>query len=147
MNLTLLTSAIAAAVAGVAGFGLAWQLQNGTISELNLKAANERISSARVARATIERTSNAVMQAQNAAAGRAVVLRRESDAAGFSGNGLRSTSTATVRASEDFTDACRSIIAAYDSVVATGSDLLREVARDADQCGSDLQMIQEAWPR
>lgn len=147
MNLTLLTTAIAAAVAGAAGFGLAWQLQAGNISELNLEHANERISIQRTARATIERNMSQNATAQTDSAKRSVRVRVDSDGSRNAGNGLRLTSTATVRASEDFTDACRAIVAAYDSVVAASSDFIQDVARDADQCHSDIQLMQDAWPQ
>jgi hypothetical protein len=62
-------------------------------------------------------------------------------------NGLRLTSTAAVRASEADPAACNSIIAAYDSVVAASSEFIQQMARDADQCHSDIQLMQEAWPK
>lgn len=138
--------AAALSIAGLAGFGLAWQLQDGTIAKIKLEQANERINIQRVARATIERIIGNIAAAQTKAAVRNVRVLADADNSRNAGNGLRIASTATVRSAEDFTDACRSIIGAYDTVVETGSNLLREVARAADQCDSDLQLIQEAWP-
>ena len=77
MNLTIAASLIAS----IAGFTLAWQLQAGNITQLELDHANERITQQRAARQAIERTTSAVIKAQNDAAGRAVVLRRDADAA------------------------------------------------------------------
>jgi len=147
MNLTLLTSAIAAAVAGAAGFGLAWQLQAGNITQLELDHANERISIQRAARATLERNMSQNATAQAASANRNVRVRVDSDRAGNAAGGLRIASTAAVRATADDPATCNSIIAAYDTVVATGSGLLREVARAADQCHSDLELMTDAWPK
>ena len=147
MNLTLLTTAIAAAFAGVAGFGLAWQLQAGNISEIQLEQANERIAIARANRVAAERATQAIAVAQNNAATRAVVIRRQSVATGNAGNGLRLSSTATLRTVEADPSTCNSIIAAYDSVVAASSDFIERVARDADQCHSDVKLMQESWPK
>ena len=147
MSPTILIAAVAAVASGLAGFALAWQLQAGNISEIKLGAANERIAIQRAARQTLERVTGQIAEAQTAARKRDVRVRTDSDRAGNAGNGLRLASTAAVRTSEDFTDACRAVIAAYDTVVATGSGLLQEVARAADQCDSDLQLIQDAWPK
>lgn len=147
MNITLLASAIAAAVAGVAGFGLAWQLRAGNISEIQLEHANERIAIQRAARQTLERVTGQIATAQVAARKRDVRVRVDSDRAGNAGNGLRLASTATVRSAADDPDACNSIIAAYDAVVAEGSEFIREVAASADQCHSDLQTLTESWPK
>jgi preprotein translocase subunit SecF len=147
MNITLIIALVSAIVSGIAGFALAWQLQTGNIAKLELEQKDERISIQRAARTTLERSMSQVAAAQAASANRNVRVRVDSDRAGNAGNGLRLASTSAVRAAEDFTDACRAVIAAYDTVVATGSGLLREVARAADQCDSDLQLIQEAWPK
>jgi hypothetical protein len=55
VNLTILTSAISAAIAGAAGFWLAWQLQAGNITQLKLEHANERITQGRAARVVADR--------------------------------------------------------------------------------------------
>lgn len=147
MNLTLLTSAIAAAVAGVAGFGLAWQLQNGTISELNLKAANERISAARVARATIERTSNAVIKAQNDAAGRVAVIKRNSDSLRVSVDGLRDDLDVTRRAAASTIDACNRHAATVSGLLITSATRYRELAQTCDGHVSDVKTLIDSWPK
>lgn len=147
MNFTLLTTAIAAGFAGVAGFGLAWQLQAGNITQLELDHAQQRIEIARANRVAAERATSAVAVAQNNAAGRAVVLRRDADGSRNAGNGLRIASTAAVRTATDDPATCNSIIAAYSAVATASSDFIERVARDADQCHSDLQLINEAWPK
>ena len=147
MNISLLTTAIAAVVAGAAGFGLAWQLQAGNISEINLGAANERIAIQRAARQTLERATRQIEAAQAGAAKRNVRVRVDSDHTGNAAGGLRIASTATVRTAEADPSTCNSIIAAYSAVATASSDFIERVARDADQCHSDLQLIQEAWPK
>jgi hypothetical protein len=147
MNPTLIIALVSAIVSGLAGFGLAWQLQAGNITKQELNHAQERIEIQRAARATLERSMSQVAAAQAASAKRSVRVRVDSDRSRNAGNGLRLTSTAAVRASEADPAACNSIIAAYDSVVAASSEFVQRVARDADQCHSDIQLMQEAWPK
>ena len=143
MNLTVIASLISAA----AGAALAWQLQAHQIVKLELEQSNERMSIQRAARATLERNMSQNAAAQTDSAKRSVRVRVDSDGSRNAGNGLRLTSAAAVRTSEDFTDACRAIVAAYDSVVTASSDFIQDVARDADQCHSDIQLMQDAWPQ
>lgn len=143
MNLTIIATVISAA----AGFAVAWNLQTHQITKQELSHANERIAIARANRAAAERAATAVIVAQNNAASRAVVIRRQSVATGNAGNGLRLSSTAAVRTVEADPATCNSIIAAYDSVVAASTDFVQRVSTDADQCHSDLQLITDSWPK
>ena len=147
MNITLIIALVSAIVSGIAGFALAWQLQTGNIAKLELEQKDERISIQRAAKATLERSMSQVAAAQAAATKRSVRVRVDSDGSRNAGNGLRLTSTAAVRASEADPAACNSIIAAYDAVVAASSEFIQQMARDADQCHSDIQLMQEAWPK
>ena len=147
MNPTLIIALVSAIVSGIAGFAMAWQLQAGNITEMELNHANERMAIQRAARATLERSMSQVASAQAASAKRSVRVRVDSDRSRNAAGGLRIASTATVRAASDDPTACNSIISTYDSVVAASSEFIQEVARDADQCHSDLQLIQEAWPK
>lgn len=143
MNIAVITSLIAS----IAGFGLAWQLQGHQITKLNLEHANERITIQRAARQTLERYQATLAEAQADSAKRNVRVRTDADGSRNAGNGLRIASTATVRAVEADPSTCNSIITAYDAVVAAGEEFIREVARDADQCHSDIKMMQDAWPK
>ena len=147
MNQTLIVAAIAAAVSGVAGFGLAWQLQAGNISEIQLGYANERLAVSDSIVTALEANTRQVASAQAASTVRNVRVRVDADRAGNAGNGLRLASTAAVRTATDDPATCNSIIAAYGAVATASSDFIERVSRDADQCHSDLQMIQEAWPK
>lgn len=146
MNFTIIT-AIAAAFAGVAGFGLAWQLQAGNITQLELDHAQQRIEIARANRVAAERATSAVAVAQNNAAGRAVVLRRDADSSRNAGNGLRLTVANTLRTSADdpstSTHAATALGAVFDACVTE----LQSLAEVADRHASDVQMMTEAWPK
>jgi len=147
MNLTLLTSAISAALAGAAGFAVAWNIQSKIILDNSLGYANERISQQRAARATSERFAQQVITAQNAAAARAVTLRRDADSAASSGNGLRIASTTAVRASTGDLDACTASLDAHSVVLDDLSRIAEGLAAEADSWASQAVALQEGWPQ
>jgi len=147
VNLTLIASLISAAVAGAAGFGLAWRLQTATINQMELDDANQRISLQRAARQTIERQQTAVIVAQDAADKRRRALdavRRNSDSAL---DGLRNATAAALRAAGESLDACTRVVKTYDLVFTESASLNAKVAGDADQCFSDQQTLIESWPK
>lgn len=143
MNFTLILSAITAA----AGFGLAWNLQAHQITKMELTHANERISIQRTARTTIERTTTAVIQAQNAAAARVSVLRRESDAARVSVDGLRDDLDVTRRAAATTIDACNRHANTVSKLLVASATVNRELAQICDGHASDVRTLTEAWPK
>ena len=143
MNLSI----IAAAISAAAGFGLAWQLQAGNISEIQLGYANEREAVQHSIRTALEANQRQVAAAQTDAAKRNVRVRVDADGSRNAGLGLRIASTAAVRTANDDPSTCGAIIAAYSAVVAASSDFIERVARDADQCHSDVQLMQDAWPK
>ena len=144
---TFTLALIGAAISGAAGFGLAWRLQSATINEMELQSANTRIAAAYVARKAIERSTTAVIVAQNAATDRMVVLHRDADLARSGLDGLRESTDRAMRAATADLATCRSVVAAHGVVLAESSGTIQEVARDADQCFSDLQTMTEAWPK
>jgi hypothetical protein len=136
-----------AIVAAALGFVSAWQLQAHQITKLTLEHTNERIAIQRASRATLERVTRQVAQAQNDATARAVVLRRESDNSRNALDGLRQSSDAALRAAVESVDACSRIVTTYGVVFAECSSHVQTLARDADQCFSDNQTLAEAWPQ
>jgi hypothetical protein len=143
MNIALITSAIAA----TAGFALAWNLQAHQITKMELTHANERISIQRTARATIERTSNAVIQAQNAAAGRVAVIKRNADSLRVSVDGLRDDLDVTARAAASTIDACNRHAATVSKLLIESATVNRELAQACDGHASDVRTLMEAWPK
>lgn len=141
MNLTLLATVVSAA----AGFGVAWSLQAQQITKQELGHANERIAIQRVARQTLERVTNQLAAAQATATKRNVRVRADSDRSRNAAGGLRVATETTVRTVASDPATCNSIIAAYSAVVAASSEFIQAVARDADQCHNDLQLMQESW--
>lgn len=143
MNVALITSAIAA----TAGFALAWNLQAHQITKMELTHANERISIQRAARATIERTSNAVIQAQNAAAGRVAVIKRNADSLRVSVDGLRDDLDVTARAAASTIDACNRHAATVSGLLITSATRYRELAQTCDGHVSDVKTLIDSWPK
>ena len=147
MNFTLLTTAMAAAISGAAAFGLAWQLQAGNISEIQLEHAHERISQQRLARQAIERTTSAVIQAQNDAQARAVVLRRDADAARSAASGLRDEIEVASRAAATSIDACTVTATTYGRLLIASVEEYRGLAAVCSRHVSDIRTLVDAWPR
>lgn len=143
MNFTPVIVAISLAV----GFGGAWSLRGHQIDKLKLEQANERIAIQRAARQTLERATSQNAEAQTSARKRDVRVRVDSDRSRNAAGGLRIATEATVRTAEADPSTCNSIIAAYSAVATASSDFIERVARDADQCHSDLTLMTEAWPK
>jgi hypothetical protein len=143
MNFGIFLSLASAA----AGFFLAWQLQAHDITKLKLEHTNERISIQRAARATIERTSNAVIQAQNNAATRAVVLRRDADAARAAADSLRDDIDVASRAAATSLDACTVTATTYGRLLIASTEEYRKLAADCSVHVSDIRTLVEAWPK
>ena len=142
MNLTLISAAVAAAM----GFGAAWQIQGHFILKTELAAKDERINQQRVARATSERYSAALAQAQNAAQARRTVIAASVDRNGDDLIGLRHTAD-TVRSSAA-TDSARDAYAdAVTELFDQCGQALVRVAGEADGHVSDKQTLMVAWPR
>ncbi|MDD3965325.1 MAG: hypothetical protein PHD99_04755 [Candidatus Moranbacteria bacterium] len=147
MTPQLIIAAVLAAAGFAGGFGVAWEWQASNIDQINLERKDEIISQQRTARATIERATNSLVAAQNKATDRAILLRRNDDLSRSALDSLRESSAAAVRAAANDLAACNRIAAAQSAVLNEGGELLQEVSRDADQCFSDLQLTQEAWPK
>ena len=138
---------IAGAVAGVVGFGLAWTLQAGNITQINLDAANDRIALQRTARTNLERYASQLATAQANATNRGVVLRRAADRTRDVGDGLRIKTADAVRIAASDPAACADRAAALGVVFGEAVTELTEMAGRADRHASDAQTLIEAWPK
>ncbi len=146
MNLTLIAAAVSAALAGSVGFGAAWTWQASAIDKLVLEAKDERIEQQRAARQAIERATDNLRKAQEAAQARRTGIDAAVDSNGAGLIGLRDTATA-VRSAATTPDAS----AAYANTVSElfdqcGRELVK-VAGRADGHVNDIQALMDAWPR
>lgn len=142
-----LATLIACVIAAVVGAGGAWRWQESRIDELKLEQANERISQQRAARAALERSASQVIQAQNAAAHRAVVLRQSADAGRVAVDGLRQSTDNAVRDAQASPDACLDRAAAIAGLLNTMAAAGGELAGKAGRHVNDIQTLTEAWAK
>ena len=138
---------ISGAVAAVVGFGLAWQLQAGNITQINLDAANDRIALQRTARTNTERYMQTVSAAQANATTRSVALRTAVDRTRDVGNGLRIKTADAVRNAASDPAACSDTAATLGKLFTASTDEYRKLAEIADRHSSDSMMLIESWPR
>ena len=145
--LSLITSAIGGAVGIAAGFGLAWQLQAHTITQIHLDTVNERISIQRANRTATEGLMQRIQSAQANATARVVNLRTAVDRTRDVGLGLRVKTADTVRSAASDPAACSDAAAALGAIFDNAVTELTSLAAIADRHASDVQMMQEAWPK
>lgn len=143
MNLTLISAALAAAI----GFGSAWKLQQGNFDH----AENERLAQAqsqeRELHATEQKRVNQVLDAQNNAVKRESKLRVDAATAVSAADRLRTQSEQALLAARQSHDACIERTIAFDLVLNQCSREYRHLGEVADRHASDIQMMQEAWPK
>ena len=147
MNLTILSAAICAALAGVSSFGAAWKIQAANINEIRLDHANERIAVQRQARAALELSMSRVSTAQAKAQSRMVRLAADNARATDALDSLRTASASALRSAANDIEACTGSLAAHSVVVGACSTRLVEVAKDSGDWVSHAITLQDAWPK
>ena len=143
MNLTLISAALAAAI----GFGSAWQIQTWR----NLDAENNRLEQAASQEQELRRMESQrsiqVISAQNNAVKRESKLRLDAATAESAADSLRAQSTGALLAARADHDACIERTVAFDLVLAQCVTEYQHLGEVADRHASDIQMMQEAWPK
>ena len=134
-------------IAAALGAGGAWEFQANKIKTLELDYANTRISEQRAARAVLERTTGQIIQAQNAAASRAVELRRTADASRTELDRLRLAADAAMRAAATSADAAANAAATSTKLLLECGGELTTLAASSDRHVSDIQTLVDAWPK
>ena len=147
---------LAAFVGAVAiGFGLAWNLQGLRLDALDIefrRYQNEVEQNAIAAkRAAMDKEQFWRQEIENArinAQSREARLRRDVANAQSAARGLRDDLAAIrERVSTDTGEACRRYVGTLSDVLAECSERYSAVAGIADQCVSDVQTLNEAWPQ
>lgn len=138
---------VSAALSGAGSFTVAWRHQAAKITQIQLDQNNERINLQRAARATIERTTSAVITAQNNAANRGVVIRRNVDGSRAELDGLRQSTEAAMRSASANLDACTVAAATAHQLLNQCGGEYQALAERADRHASDIETLTEAWPR
>lgn len=144
MNLTILSAAICAALAGVSSFGAAWKIQAANINEIRLDHANERIAVQRQARAALELSMSRVSTAQAKAQSRMVRLAADNARATGALDSLRTASANAMRSAANDIEACTRSLAAHSVVLGRCGQELVRVSKDADDWASHAVTLQDA---
>jgi len=147
MILPFLPSLIVAGFTAVAGFGLAWQLQADNITQLKLEQTNERLAQQRAVHQVKERQLDAVVKAQNNAATRTAVLRRESNDSRTAAQRLLDQSADSLRAASTSLEACTATAATLSVISNQCTTRYSELGEKAQGHVSDIQTMIEAWPQ
>lgn len=147
MNITLLVSLISGVVAGLIGFGAAWNIQGRAIDSLKMEQKDERITLQRAARTDAERHLAQLAKAQAAAASRGIELERNAAASRGAVDRLRTQSAAALRNAQSSANACFATAAAYDIVLTSCAGRYRELGRKADGHVDDIKTLIESWNR
>jgi len=143
VNTTIITAAIAAAI----GFGAAWRIQAGNITEMEAADATRRVTESSEAFRRLERDTAQIATAQGQKVARDAVLRADAGRAASAGGGLRLASADTVRAAQADSSACFESIARYDIVLSSMVTAGEQMAETADRWASDAVMLHDAWPK
>lgn len=143
MNLTFISYAIAAAL----GFGAAWTLQGRAIDSLKLEKKDERIARDYAARAAIERSTSAVIKAQNGAVVLATKSRADADSARTELDGLRVATETALRTASSSLDACIVGAAAATKLLNQCGAEYQALGERADRHTNDIKTLTEAWPK
>lgn len=147
MNLTAIAAAVSAALAGAAGFALAWNIQAKIILDNSLEVANERIARQQATRSLIERNQAQLGAAQAAAQSRVVVLAADLGRNRTELDRVRIASETAMRSAASGLDACIGATHAYHLVSTQCTERLVEMGRNADGHASDTKTLMDAWPR
>ena len=147
MNIALIIAAVSAVLSGLAGFALAWQLQSATITQKDLDYANERLAVQTSIATALEANQRQIAQAQSRAAARGISNRAAAAGAGAAAERLRSATSATVAAASTTPAACPDATAALGAVFSQCAAELGALAEIADRHASDVQLMQDAWPK
>lgn len=137
------------------GFVAAWNLQGIRLDSLEVEFGTYRLAVERqavIARAeALKQKEQWIKEKEDAeqhAAEREEILRTERDTALAAGRRLRDDLAALrERLSTDTGEACRRYVGTLSDVLAECSERYSAVAGVADQCVSDVQTLNEAWPK
>ena len=143
MNFTALIAAIALVVGALAGGSVAWKIQAGNISEIELKAINEQFLLQREILKGAEGYAEKLAAIQKRSTVRAVRLRSDLSSAVNAGTGLRIKTADSVRAAAQDPVVCSDTAAALGELLTTVSTERRELAEAADRHVIDIQELME----
>jgi len=143
MTPTLIMWAGSTVIASIVGFGLAWQLQAGNITEIELKATNDQLSLQRENLKAAEGYTEKLAAIQKRSTVRASKLRVRIASATNAGNGLRITTQDSVLKARQDSTVCSDTATTLGELLTTVSAERRELAEAADRHVIDIQALIE----
>ena len=138
---------IITALIAAAGFGAGWQIQAWRQNEKEKDHAEQELANVRQSAASAIRRADNVIDAQNAANTRSVVLHRDLGAAVSELARLRAQLATPMPGTQTTTDACVERADTARELLAACATDLQELAGKADRHASDALMLQQAWPK
>lgn len=146
--LTILTHLLAAIVAGAGSFYVAWQMQAGNVTAVELKHANAVIQAKDTADAAWRGIVGNAIAATVAATGRETATRSRLDGARNELDGLqRDLEAANARLATATPAACIERATALSAVLDQCAGAYQDMAGKAERHANDIQTLTEAWPR
>lgn len=144
-KLWIYTAVLGAAFA--AGGTAAWKVQNWRIASQENERAKLQLATEREQHRLDLKRESAVVSAQNAAAARAVGLRRDADSARSSLDGLRAASERALSSAKESHNACLKSADAFSVVFAECRERRDTLAEIAGRHANDVQTLTDAWPK
>ncbi|MES2685499.1 MAG: hypothetical protein V4706_01690 [Pseudomonadota bacterium] len=130
-----------------ASFTTGWTVQSWRYDAKENERAQQTLADQRLAAAVSIRRTDNVIDAQNAAAGREVVLRRDAAGARTALIGLHDASEAAMRDAATTHAACLVRAATFSELLDTVASAGGELAEKAGRHANDAKTLSEAWPK
>ena len=143
MNIQLIIAAVIAASSFIGG----WTIQSWRHGAKETARAQQILVDQRLAAATAIRRSDNVIEAQSAAAVRAVDLRRAADGSRAALVGLHDAAASALRAASASQAACLERATALSELLGTVATAGGDLAEKADRHANDVRTLSEAWPK
>jgi hypothetical protein len=138
---------IAAGLALLLAFGTGWSVQGWHRDSLEKDRVETQAETDRLAHLSNIKRIDAVVVAQNRAAGRAISNRRDADAALSELGRVQAQSAAAVAAARVSHEACIDRTIALDDVFQSCASRYTALGETSDRHVNDLQTLIEAWPK
>lgn len=131
----------------VAGGTTAWKVQNWRMASQENERAQQQLVQERELHTLNLKRESGVVAAQNAAAARATMLRRDADSARAGADRLRDSSERALSFAKASHDACLKSAAAFSVVFGECRARRDALAEVAGRHANDVQTLMDGWPK
>ena len=143
----LIIAGVIAASSAATGFAGAWKIQSWRADAREKQYVEQQLENERLVAKTITRQQTAVIAATDAGTARGIALRRDVDAGRTALVGLHDATAAALRAAESSHAACTERAAALAELSNAMADAGADLAAKAGRHASDVQTLNEGWPK